>query len=464
MNKRITPFNKLPISTKITLLYTGVFIIAVTFISIFIMGNLVLYNRAASKSEMEQTAKKIAEYISLGGEINEEKIKELNPNKFVQVRIIDEDKNKVFEIATIAPMPPKNYARANSSSADNFKVNSFRKDKFMFYDMNVSYQDKQYTINLFRIYNLETEFRQRLMSLFIFSNIVGIIISLFVARYISKTMIRPIQTIRKTAERISIEDLSQRIAYEGPDDELKELVVTFNEMIGRLEVSFNKQNQFISDASHELRTPISVIQGYANLISRWGKSDPDILEESIDNIKSETEHMTKLIKKLLFLAKDEQNKKHIQKKPLLLNQVATEVLREIEILESEIKVNLVDDAPVLIFGDFDLIKQLMWIFIENGMKYTKDKNTEITVKLHSDGKNSYLTISDQGIGIPEEEIPYIFNRFYRVDKSRNQEISGTGLGLSIAQWIVKQHNGKIMVNSKENEGTEMMVVFDCYGE
>ena len=144
-------------------------------------------------------------------------------------------------------------------------------------------------------------------------------------------MLKPVEEIQQTAERISIEDLSQRIDTSGPDDEMKELAETFNSMISRLENSFQKQNQFISDASHELRTPISVIQGYANLINRWGKSDPTVLEESIQSILAETEHMSQLIKKLLFLAKSDQNRIPVQKEQFCLNELVKEVVKEMEI-------------------------------------------------------------------------------------------------------------------------------------
>ena len=144
-------------------------------------------------------------------------------------------------------------------------------------------------------------------------NILGIILAALMGSYISNVMLKPIRKIKETAKRISVEDLSQRIEIDGPDDEIKELSVTFNSMIDRLEESFEQQSRFVSDASHELRTPISVINGYANLINRWGKDDPEILQEAVNNILEETDHMSVMIKNLLFLAKSDQNRNHVQR-------------------------------------------------------------------------------------------------------------------------------------------------------
>ena len=242
---------------------------------------------------------------------------------------------------------------------------------------------------------------------------------------------------------------------------MKELTVTFNSMIDRLDTSFQKQNQFISDASHELRTPISVIQGYANLINRWGKSDPDILQESIDSILTETDHMSALIRQLLFLAKSDQSKLSVQKAQISLNEVAAELVREMEVLDVSPKITFIEENKVDIFADYDLIKQLLWIHGENALKYSGEGG-EIEVKVWKDKKFGYVSVKDNGVGIAEEDIPKIFDRFYRVDKSRNKEISGTGLGLAIAKWIMDSHDGEILVESKPGEGAIFTDKFRLY--
>ena len=293
------------------------------------------------------------------------------------------------------------------------------------------------------------------------ADVVGSLGAFLIGQYISRRMLKPVAAIREAAERISIEDLSQRISTEGPDDEMKELTVTFNSMIDRLDTSFQKQNQFISDASHELRTPISVIQGYANLINRWGKSDPDILQESIDSILTETDHMSALIRQLLFLAKSDQSRLSVQKAKMSLNEVAAELVREMEVLDVNAKITFVEEEIAEIFADYDLIKQLLWIHGENALKYSGE-GSEVEVKVWKDKKFGYVSVKDNGVGIAEEDIQKIFDRFYRVDKSRNKEISGTGLGLAIAKWIVDSHDGEILVESKVGEGTTFINKFRLF--
>lgn len=233
---------------------------------------------------------------------------------------------------------------------------------------------------------------------------------------------------------------------------MKELTITFNSMIDRLDGAFQRQSQFISDASHELRTPIAVIQGYANLINRWGKSDPEVLQESIDSILTETNHMSALIRQLLFLAKGDQNKLHAQKARVSLNEIATELVREMDLLQEGRSITFTAEDEVEIFAEYDLIKQLLWIHGENALKYSPN-GSEIAVRVWKDASFGYVSVEDHGAGIAEEDLRKIFDRFYRADKSRNKEVSGTGLGLAIARWIIDCHNGEVLVESKVGEGT-----------
>ena len=283
-------------------------------------------------------------------------------------------------------------------------------------------------------------------------DILGICCAFLIGKYISDRILRPVEAIRSAAERISIEDLSQRISTEGPEDEMKELTITFNSMIDRLDGAFQRQSQFISDASHELRTPIAVIQGYANLINRWGKSDPEVLQESIDSILTETDHMSALIRQLLFLAKGDQNKLHVQKTRVSLNEIAAELVREMDLLQEGRSITFTAEDEVEIFAEYDLIKQLLWIHGENALKYSPN-GSEIAVRVWKDASFGYVSVEDHGAGIAEEDLRKIFDRFYRADKSRNKEVSGTGLGLAIARWIIDCHDGEVLVESKVGEGT-----------
>lgn len=273
----------------------------------------------------------------------------------------------------------------------------------------------------------------------------------------SKKMLKPVATMTRTVKNITINDLDTRLDVSGSHDELKELAATFNGMLDRIQSSYEQQNQFVSDASHELRTPIAVIQGYTNLLDRWGKNDPAILEESIAAMKTEAEDMKELVEKLLFLARGDKNYQKIDKKQFLLNDLIDEVIKETKLMDHchEI-INLSNCQAILIYADRKLIKEALRIFVDNSIKYTPDTG-KIMINCLSQKSKVVLSIEDTGLGIPEKDLPHIFNRFYRSDKSRTKQTGGSGLGLAIAKWIIDKHGGTIKVESKINEGTRVNV-------
>ena len=227
-------------------------------------------------------------------------------------------------------------------------------------------------------------------------------------------------------------------------------------MLTRIQKGFEQQRRFVADASHELRTPITVISGYANMLDRWGKQDPAVLEEGIDSIKSEVANMHGLIEKLLFLAKADLNKQIMNKTKVNMEHLIEEVLQETRLIAPNHHILLRQNDPSLIYADFSSLKQMLRIFIENSIKYTPTGGT-IHIASRQTSSHLEITIQDTGIGIPEEDQSKIFERFYRVDKSRSKSTGGTGLGLSIAHWIAKQHNMTIHLTSTQGEGTTIML-------
>lgn len=271
-------------------------------------------------------------------------------------------------------------------------------------------------------------------------------------------MLKPIEKMTKTAQHISVNALDTRLDVSGAQDELKELAETFNEMLDRIEASYRLQNQFVSDASHELRTPIAVIQGYSNMLDRWGKEDPKVLSESIEAIKSESEAMKDLIEKLLFLARADKNLEILVKEDFSLDGLIDEVIRDTRLIDSSKHQILCEvNDPATLNGDRKSIKQLLRILIDNSLKFTPPGG-RITINLIKSRKQAVIEIIDTGIGIAQEDLPHIFERFYRADKSRTKEMGGQGLGLSIAKWIIHHHGGKISVESKLQVGTKIKIL------
>lgn len=242
------------------------------------------------------------------------------------------------------------------------------------------------------------------------------------------------------------------------DKELVGLEMAVNGLIKRMRESYNQQARFVSDASHELRTPIAVIKGYTDILDRWGKSDRKVLEESIDAIKTESDHMSYLVEQLLFLARGDSGKTKLKISRFNLYDVINEVYEESVMIDQKHEYSMNGTNPVEISGDMSLIKQTARILVDNAAKYTPEGDT-IKLKVSENAKEVSFSVQDNGIGISEENLPHLFERFYRADDSRTRDTGGTGLGLAIAKWIVDRHNGKFSIVSREGIGTKITVIF-----
>ena len=243
------------------------------------------------------------------------------------------------------------------------------------------------------------------------------------------------------------------------DKDLQGIETALNGLLERIRASYKQQTQFVSDASHELRTPIAVIQGYVNMLDRWGKKDTAILEESIEAIKNESNHMQKLVEQLLFLARGDSNRQNLDMKKHELNSIMREVYEESLMIDEKHRYRFEETETVEVYGDSDMLKQSARILIDNAAKYTK-QGEEILLRVGAwkDGSPFY-GIQDNGIGMSQEDVAHAFDRFYRADSVRNSKTGGTGLGLSIAKWIVDKHQGYYDIVSREGLGTRFSVVF-----
>ncbi len=309
------------------------------------------------------------------------------------------------------------------------------------------------------------------------AQLIGFIAEHFTGRGLIKRYLRPIDEIALSAERISsaqaekstdtaqvaslehainkIDDSDKRVAVH--DSELGGLEAAVNNMLKRLEDAKRKQIRFVDDASHELRTPIAVIQGYVNMLDRWGKDDPKVMEESIAAIKNESEHMKTLIDQLLFLARGDMDRHALHKMPLDACDLMNEVAEESRMIDGTHEYEFEPDPePRTIHADPAMIKQALRILTDNASKYTPAGGT-IKFRVYEKGGKIHLEVTDSGIGIPHDELPRIFDRFYRGQNLRGDSNSGSGLGLSIAKWIVEEHGGTISAMSREGIGTKMTV-------
>jgi two-component system OmpR family sensor kinase len=281
--------------------------------------------------------------------------------------------------------------------------------------------------------------------------ITGLVISL-----VNEAALAPLVAATQVATRITkADDLSRRIPQAGArDDEVGQLIVAFNETLARLETLFNAQRRFLADVSHELRTPLTAIKGSVGLIRKIGKAE----EEDLGAIETEVDRLTRLVLDLLLLAQAEGGKIPIDKSPVELDTVVLEVFQQMRPLVGDrVQLKLTDIDQILVTGDRDRLKQVFLNLISNAVQYTP-AGGQVTLTVRKGGENAYITINDTGPGIPQADLPHIFDRFYRGEKSRKRSAtSGFGLGLSIAYWIVKAHNGTIDVSSLEGKGSTFCV-------
>lgn len=299
-------------------------------------------------------------------------------------------------------------------------------------------------------------------------NRIRIIIALFIPMYlivtvaggllIAKRALLPITRITKTAKSIDKGNLSSRIMGNDSKDEVGELSNTFNEMLERLEDSFYKEKRFSSDASHELRTPVSIIMAYSETLLSESEMqrDSENLKKSLQVIYKESERMSTIISQLLKLTRGYEGRFKIVKERFDISTVVENVLEELEEKAEQSKIQLIykNSESVSIEADQSLITQMVINFVENAIKYGVE-NGHVWVATVQRDDEIILIFEDDGIGIDEEQQKHIFERFYRADQARDR--SGTGLGLSIVKWIVEEHGGKIEVSSKLNKGTTFEV-------
>lgn len=291
--------------------------------------------------------------------------------------------------------------------------------------------------------------------------VVAVLLSGIVVWFTLGQTLKPLGAITETVEQINrADDLSRRIPYQGPEnDEIGNLVGSFNQTLERLEALFTSQQRLLADVSHELRTPLTVIKGNVDLMRRMKSLD----EESLTSIDQEAGRLTRLVGGLLLLAQAESGKLALNMKRVELDLLVTEVFQEMTILAGNkvhIRLNEIDQAYVN--GDRDRLKQVFINLVANAVQYTP-LGGEVFLSLEKIGEQARVICRDTGPGIPAEDLPHIFERFYRAEKSRTRrETTGFGLGLSIANWIVERHGGRIEVNSQEGKGTTFAIWLPLY--
>lgn len=296
-----------------------------------------------------------------------------------------------------------------------------------------------------------------LLTAMLIAGIGGLVLSASIGYYLANYLTKPLHELRSSMKTVMDKGFNEpiQLSYTS-QDEIGDLLKMYNAMMNELQISFTKQQQFVADASHELRTPIQAIEGHLSLLKRWGKDDPEILEESIETSLTEIARMRKMIEELLELARREEKDIKCEADAVAVIEA---VIEETRILHPEARMTLSKDEEIgRLFITENALSQIVRNIIENAIRYC-EKIPEIQISLSDSGKEVLIKIEDNGIGIAEENIPFIFDRFYRVDEARNRQIGGTGLGLSITKMLLEKYNSSVEVKSDENVGTVFLMKF-----
>jgi len=266
-------------------------------------------------------------------------------------------------------------------------------------------------------------------------------------------LLKPMKKMAATLNRMTVNNLhSERLDILGVSEEIRDLSIVCNEMLDRLEGAYESQKQFVSNASHELRTPIAVVQGYANMLERWGASDPEILEEAVTAMCKVSKEMQDLVEKLLFLSRHDRKTLKLKREVFDMKEVVEEVFRETEMVVEDRILSCNTNEAVTVYGDKQVMKQAIRIFIDNAVKYTEAGDT-IDIACRTVRNECEVVVEDSGIGMKKKDLNRIFSRFYRSDDVRGKNIAGHGLGLSIAKLIIVSHSGRIHIRTQFQKGT-----------
>jgi len=449
------------ISTKITFFYSICFIVllgAINF-AMWIGVMSALYNPAEKTIlySMEQVKKVLTEL--------EENYSTYNPNDFRGALVAGVVLRAVSERGEVFIDTDKNYPsieRFNKgilldppifADIDNFDIARIGSALIYRAQMDYTHDGETVTLYFFRTITSELTLFDNLAKFLLALDFFGILLAIGLGWEISRKILTPIKTMNESAREIAFEKMSGRIPIGAANDELNELAKTLNEMLDRLQGGINKQQKFVSDASHELRTPAAVIKGYIDFIETYGTADEALLKENLKVIGSEAQNMQALLENLLFLSRTDQHRQKLNKKILDLDDIIGDVMIKMKTVVKTHHVELINNTPAKIFGDETTIRQMLRIFLDNAVKYTPEGGL-IRVSSVVDGEKVILSISDSGIGIAPENQTRIFERFIRIDSENLvSETNGSGLGLSIAKWIADNHSMNISVASELGKGT-----------
>ena len=448
---------KLPIFLELTI---GSLVIIISILAIYTVMQLSILLSFSNDYEKDYLISKYNEINSLSQNINSQ-ISETGFYEFLEDTISEGEYLRIYS-------PKNTYYEDQSKVWNNINFNheynsvdvDFKLIDFDIYKLlsgPTTINGNQYTIQMIKEVDIFEEFMESYFPTLIFILLLGIILSIIGAMYVSKNFIKRLKSLTATMNEIKEKGITKRAEISELNDEIDKVNIIFNSMMDEVQEAFDEQGRFVSDASHELKTPLTALQGHLKMLKRWGKNDKERLDKSLDICLNEVERLKKIVNDMLVLSNVEKSSIDLEKiEEINPNTIVESVIEEYKILNQNVRyiVNLEDNIKMKI--DPHDLKQLLIIFIDNSIKYNDKEIIEIEITLKRINEKVHLSIKDNGIGIPQDEINNVIKRFYKVDKSRVNNNS-FGIGLSIANRIINNYQGEFEIRSELNEYTQIII-------
>ena len=455
----------LPIRSKLTLWYTGITCLTFLAASLAIYFIIRISVQHNVDRELALRLEGIRVFVQrnnlrpqeLAHELQEHGGVRLNGDPF---QVVDQNGHWVYHPASVLPLNlPPELPLANASHSRLFTFNDKGK-RYRILSVTIPTPSQAYGVQI--VSNITPTYQ--ILSRILWVSLAGIPFILIVAGaggyWLSRRAMQPVLQITQTAKSIGERNLSERLTVPPAHDELRELSETLNDMLQRLETAFNRITQFTADASHELRTPIAIIRTTAEFILQKERTVPEY-QHLVGQILVESEDITEIIEGLLTLARADSQPHAEAFSQIDLGTLCAEVVEGVKLLADKKRLTLEIlpiDQLALVWARRSDLKKLAIILLDNAIKYTPEGG-RIEVRVAHFGTEPFLEVRDTGVGIAEEDVPHIFERFYRADRGRSRENGSIGLGLSIAQTIAKNHAAQIAVRSLPNGGSSFRVLF-----
>jgi two-component system, OmpR family, sensor histidine kinase ArlS len=373
------------------------------------------------------------------------------------IQILDQKGNELFNISNDFP-DIQNKAQSLDSGFSRIQANG---ERVLLYKKPLNLGSFHGTLQIGRDVEMFEGFFEQVIWTLLLGTLLSLALSLISGRLLAGKLLAPLRILTNTMRKIEDNQFEERVPVMETKDEFSQLSSIFNDMMDKIEASMLQQKKFVEDASHELRTPLAIIHGHLSLLKRWGKDNKEVLESSLNTSINETDRMIGLTNELLRLTRiDNRKDMHDIHIPYNVSDAIHELISNYKLIHSNLKMtyvqNVEHDHRLLTLPE-EQLKQILIIILDNAIKYSGQMK-EIIIYSNEVNDKCMIKIQDNGYGISGEDLPYIFDRFYRVDKARNRENGGSGLGLAIAKEIIEVFKGTIRAESELGKGTVISLI------